>query len=83
MCEVPGSPNPGSYPPLWFHTFSSPNTPLWSPHQSCIDWNRVVLKQELGLAEGDIIDIPQLFKLVGNSRGNPKAEAFFPNMVRR
>ncbi|XP_050010191.1 protein-arginine deiminase type-4 [Alexandromys fortis] len=49
--------------------------------ESCIDWNRVVLKQELGLAEGDIIDIPQLFKLVGNSRGNPKAEAFFPNMV--
>lgn len=49
--------------------------------ESCIDWNRAVLKRELGLAEGDIIDIPQLFKLVGNSRGNSKAQAFFPNMV--
>ncbi|XP_076421678.1 protein-arginine deiminase type-4 isoform X1 [Peromyscus maniculatus bairdii] len=49
--------------------------------ESCIDWNRVVLKRELGLVEGDIIDIPQLFRLVGNSGGNPKAEAFFPNMV--
>ncbi|XP_021056242.1 protein-arginine deiminase type-4 [Mus pahari] len=49
--------------------------------ESCIDWNRMVLKRELGLAEGDIIDIPQLFKVVGNSRGNPKAQAFFPNMV--
>ncbi|XP_051027270.1 protein-arginine deiminase type-4 [Acomys russatus] len=49
--------------------------------ESCIDWNRAVLKRELGLAEGDIIDVPQLFKLVGNSRGNQKAEAFFPNMV--
>lgn len=43
----------------------------------------MVLKRELGLEEGDIINIPQLFRLVGNSRGNPKAEAFFPNMVRR
>ncbi|XP_021118568.1 protein-arginine deiminase type-4 isoform X2 [Heterocephalus glaber] len=49
--------------------------------ESCIDWNREVLKRELGLAEGDIIDIPQLFKLIGNSRGALKAEAFFPNMV--
>ncbi|KAM6172610.1 protein-arginine deiminase type-4 [Erethizon dorsatum] len=49
--------------------------------QSCIDWNREVLKRELGLAEGDIIDIPQLFKLMGNAGVGPKAEAFFPNMV--
>jgi protein-arginine deiminase len=42
-----------------------------------------VLKRELGLAEGDIVDIPQLFKLMGNSKGTLKAEAFFPNMVRR
>ncbi|XP_013362865.1 PREDICTED: protein-arginine deiminase type-4 isoform X2 [Chinchilla lanigera] len=47
--------------------------------QSCIDWNREVLKRELGLAEGDIIDVPQLFQL--NARGRLKAEAFFPNMV--
>nr|XP_024648978.1 protein-arginine deiminase type-4 [Macaca nemestrina] len=45
--------------------------------QRCIDWNRELLKRELGLAESDIIDIPQLFKLKEFS----KAEAFFPNMV--
>ena len=50
--------------------------------QRCIDWNRAVLKRELGLAERDIVDIPQLFKLIKDSRGTPKAEAFFPNMVR-
>ncbi|XP_021118565.1 protein-arginine deiminase type-1 isoform X3 [Heterocephalus glaber] len=44
--------------------------------QSCIDWNRDVLKRELGLAEDDIIDIPQLFSLKG-----AYAEAFFPDMV--
>ncbi|XP_020026060.2 protein-arginine deiminase type-4 isoform X1 [Castor canadensis] len=49
--------------------------------ERCIDWNRAVLKRELGLAEGDIVDIPQLFKLMGNSKGTLKAEAFFPNMV--
>uniref|UniRef100_A0A8C9IU14 Peptidyl arginine deiminase 4 n=1 Tax=Piliocolobus tephrosceles TaxID=591936 RepID=A0A8C9IU14_9PRIM len=45
--------------------------------ERCIDWNRELLKQELGLAESDIIDIPQLFKLKEFS----KAQAFFPNMV--
>ncbi|XP_012518111.1 PREDICTED: protein-arginine deiminase type-4 isoform X2 [Propithecus coquereli] len=49
--------------------------------QSCIDWNRGVLKRELGLTERDILDIPQLFKLRGNVRESRKAEAFFPNMV--
>ncbi|XP_020009360.2 protein-arginine deiminase type-1 [Castor canadensis] len=44
--------------------------------QKCIDWNREVLKRELGLAEGDIVDIPQLFSLKG-----AYAEAFFPDMV--
>ncbi|KAF6110504.1 peptidyl arginine deiminase 1 [Phyllostomus discolor] len=44
--------------------------------QKCIDWNREVLKRELGLTERDIVDIPQLFYLQG-----PYAEAFFPNMV--
>uniref|UniRef100_A0A8D0GR52 protein-arginine deiminase n=1 Tax=Sphenodon punctatus TaxID=8508 RepID=A0A8D0GR52_SPHPU len=44
--------------------------------QNCIDWNRSILKQKLGLTEGDIIDIPQLFKLEGSW-----AAAFFPNMV--
>ncbi|XP_007523783.2 protein-arginine deiminase type-4 isoform X2 [Erinaceus europaeus] len=49
--------------------------------ESCIDWNREVLKRELGLTERDIVDIPQLFKLQEDSRGLLKAEAFFPNMV--
>ncbi|NWX71974.1 PADI1 deiminase, partial [Alca torda] len=45
--------------------------------QSCISWNRDILKRALGLAEPDILDIPQLFRgdvTVG-------AEAFFPDMV--
>ncbi|XP_047727942.1 protein-arginine deiminase type-1 isoform X2 [Prionailurus viverrinus] len=44
--------------------------------QKCIDWNREVLKRELGLTERDIVDIPQLFFLKGSH-----AEAFFPDMV--
>ncbi|XP_036112162.1 protein-arginine deiminase type-4 [Molossus molossus] len=49
--------------------------------ESCIDWNREVLKRELGLAERDIVDVPQLFKLRSNFTGTFKAEALFPNMV--
>ncbi|XP_070259162.1 protein-arginine deiminase type-4 [Myotis yumanensis] len=49
--------------------------------ESCIDWNRKVLKRELGLRERDIVDIPQLFKLRTDFTGTPKAEALFPNMV--
>lgn len=45
--------------------------------QRCIDWNRALLKRELGLTEQDIVDIPQLFSLNG-----AYAEAFFPDMVR-
>ncbi|NXW58548.1 PADI1 deiminase, partial [Eurystomus gularis] len=45
--------------------------------QSCINWNRNILKRALGLAEKDIIDIPQLFH--GNVANG--AEAFFPDMV--
>lgn len=44
--------------------------------QHCIDWNRDILKRELGLTEDDIIDIPALFKLQDG-----QATAFFPNMV--
>ncbi|NXE99705.1 PADI1 deiminase, partial [Menura novaehollandiae] len=44
--------------------------------QRCIDWNRDLLKQELGLSEQDIIDIPQLFILTGS-----RADALFPDMV--
>ncbi|XP_011361901.1 protein-arginine deiminase type-3 [Pteropus vampyrus] len=44
--------------------------------QSCIDWNREVLKRELGLTEQDIVDIPQLFKTEKR-----KAVAFFPDLV--
>lgn len=53
-------------------------SPVWSLAylQSCIDWNREVLKRELGLADCDIIDIPQLFKTEKR-----KAVAFFPDLV--
>ncbi|XP_019636769.1 PREDICTED: protein-arginine deiminase type-2-like isoform X5 [Branchiostoma belcheri] len=45
--------------------------------QDDIDWNRDKLKRELGLTEGDIIDIPALFKEEEGSG----AGAFFPDMV--
>ncbi|NXR27720.1 PADI2 deiminase, partial [Cinclus mexicanus] len=45
--------------------------------QRCIDWNRDILKKELGLLEEDIIDLPALFKL--DKQG--KAIPYFPNMV--
>ncbi|XP_031761506.1 protein-arginine deiminase type-1-like isoform X2 [Xenopus tropicalis] len=46
--------------------------------QGCIDRNRQILKEELGLSEGDITDIPALFTLLPYYN---KAEAFYPNMV--
>ncbi|XP_072887915.1 protein-arginine deiminase type-2 [Hemitrygon akajei] len=46
--------------------------------QQCINWNRDVLKMELGLDEGDIIDIPVLFH---QSDYLEKAIAYFPDMV--
>uniref|UniRef100_A0A8C5SJE0 Protein-arginine deiminase n=1 Tax=Laticauda laticaudata TaxID=8630 RepID=A0A8C5SJE0_LATLA len=56
--------------------------------QKYIDWNRKTLKEELGLAEKDIIEIPQLFhsseKLLDNSISEvlkAPAEAYFPDMV--
>ncbi|WP_414543456.1 protein-arginine deiminase family protein [Nostoc sp. CCY0012] len=45
--------------------------------QEYINWNRGVLKQELGLEEEDIIDLPALFQ----DNGDGRAETFFPNMV--
>lgn len=48
--------------------------------QSCIDWNRDVLKRELGLDEGDIIDIPILFKLEGEA-GKLRALPLYPDLV--
>ncbi|NXJ72227.1 PADI2 deiminase, partial [Rostratula benghalensis] len=45
--------------------------------QRCVDWNRDILKKELGLMEEDIIDLPALFKL--DKQG--KAVPYFPNMV--
>ncbi|XP_029434766.1 protein-arginine deiminase type-1-like isoform X2 [Rhinatrema bivittatum] len=44
--------------------------------QSCVDWNRDILKKQLGLTEQDIVDIPVLFK-----SENGLADAYFPNMV--
>ena len=45
----------------------------------CLDWNRDILKKELGLTEQDIIDLPALFKMDEDRQ----ARAYFPNMVRR
>ncbi|XP_078580861.1 protein-arginine deiminase type-2-like isoform X2 [Branchiostoma floridae x Branchiostoma japonicum] len=45
--------------------------------QDDIDWNRDKLKRELGLTEGDIIDIPALFKDEEGRGAGP----FFPDMV--
>lgn len=55
----------------------SPWSLLLPSLQRCIDWNRDILKKELGLTEEDIIDLPALFKL---DKG--KAMPYFPNMVR-
>ncbi|XP_068598420.1 protein-arginine deiminase type-2 [Brachionichthys hirsutus] len=51
--------------------------------QSCIDWNRDVLKRELGLEDEDIIDLPILFKLVvGKDKSTQfRAVAYYPDMV--
>nr|XP_046238966.1 protein-arginine deiminase type-2 isoform X2 [Scatophagus argus] len=46
--------------------------------QSCIDWNRDVLKRELGLDDEDIIDLPILFKL---EEEDNRAVAYYPDMV--
>ncbi|XP_026068911.1 protein-arginine deiminase type-2-like [Carassius auratus] len=46
--------------------------------QNCIDWNRDVLKKELGLDDEDIIDLPILFKL---SEEETRAVAYYPDMV--
>ncbi|KAK2889509.1 hypothetical protein Q8A67_014884 [Cirrhinus molitorella] len=48
--------------------------------QNCIDWNRDVLKKELGLDEEDIIDLPILFKVIEEKTG-PRAVAYYPDMV--
>ena len=52
--------------------------PFFPVTQRCLDWNRDILKKELGLTEQDIIDLPALFKMDKNRQ----ARAFFPNMVR-
>ncbi|XP_074532255.1 protein-arginine deiminase type-2 [Halichoeres trimaculatus] len=50
--------------------------------QNCIDWNRDVLKRELGLENADIIDLPILFKLVMSKKSRKKkALAYYPDMV--
>uniref|UniRef100_UPI00398F313B protein-arginine deiminase type-2-like isoform X2 n=1 Tax=Pristiophorus japonicus TaxID=55135 RepID=UPI00398F313B len=46
--------------------------------QQCIDWNRDILKKELGLVEEDIIDIPMLFEM-NETYGT--VDSFFPDMV--
>lgn len=63
--------------------------PLLLCLQKCISLNRTLLKQELGLVEQDIIDVPQLFCLqqltnVPSSQQSNKlfARSYFPNLVR-
>ncbi|XP_067092365.1 protein-arginine deiminase type-2 isoform X2 [Osmerus mordax] len=46
--------------------------------QGCIDWNRDVLKRELGLEDDDIIDLPILFSV---DEEDCRAAAFYPDMV--
>ncbi|XP_017264268.1 protein-arginine deiminase type-2 isoform X2 [Kryptolebias marmoratus] len=48
--------------------------------QSCIDWNRDVLKRELGLDDDDIIDLPILFKMI-KTKKEYRAVAYYPDMV--
>lgn len=58
----------------------SSHSPALPPRsQRCLDWNRDILKKELGLTEQDIIDLPALFKMDEDRQ----AIAYFPNMVRR
>uniref|UniRef100_A0A671KBA3 protein-arginine deiminase n=1 Tax=Sinocyclocheilus anshuiensis TaxID=1608454 RepID=A0A671KBA3_9TELE len=47
---------------------------------NCIDWNRDMLKKELGLDDEDIIDLPILFKVLEEKTG-PRAVAYYPDMV--
>uniref|UniRef100_A0A673MBW8 protein-arginine deiminase n=1 Tax=Sinocyclocheilus rhinocerous TaxID=307959 RepID=A0A673MBW8_9TELE len=47
---------------------------------NCIDWNRDVLKKELGLDDEDIIDLPILFKVL-EEKTDPRAVAYYPDMV--
>ncbi|XP_067316408.1 protein-arginine deiminase type-2 isoform X2 [Pseudorasbora parva] len=49
--------------------------------QNCIDWNRDVLKKELGLDDEDIIDLPILFKVIEEEKTSPRAVAYYPDMV--
>ncbi|TKS70755.1 Protein-arginine deiminase type-2 [Collichthys lucidus] len=49
--------------------------------QSCIDWNRDVLKRELGLFDCDIIDVPILFRPWEKTGQQPRAVAYYPDMV--
>uniref|UniRef100_A0A9J7ZPB8 protein-arginine deiminase n=1 Tax=Cyprinus carpio carpio TaxID=630221 RepID=A0A9J7ZPB8_CYPCA len=48
--------------------------------QNCIDWNRDVLKKELGLDDEDIIDLPILFQVLEEKKG-ARAVAYYPDMV--
>ncbi|XP_044524630.1 protein-arginine deiminase type-4-like [Gracilinanus agilis] len=65
------------------------NKKLWEQNdyvETCIAWNRRVLKEELGLSEKDIIDIPQLFNLgwinePSTQKKVLRAGHFFPNML--
>ena len=74
----------GQYPGL----LNSHELPSADP-QKCINLNRDIVKKELGLAERDIIDIPQLFCLEqltnvpsDQQTGKFYARPYFPDLVR-
>lgn len=58
-------------------------TPSNDKYQQYIDYNREILKKELNLADGDIIDIPAFYypDEHGSSGEAPKASAYMPGMV--
>uniref|UniRef100_A0A8C2HCM6 Peptidyl arginine deiminase, type II n=1 Tax=Cyprinus carpio TaxID=7962 RepID=A0A8C2HCM6_CYPCA len=69
---------PGKQSLIFGFKNSSPSTTVHI--LNCIDWNRDVLKKELGLDDEDIIDLPILFKVLEEKTG-PRAVAYYPDMV--
>lgn len=58
----------------WLHDYWETNHRI----QGCLDWNRHLLKKELGLDENDIIDVPVIFK---ERKSDGRALPLLPNMV--
>lgn len=55
----------------------------WQVNKQCqefLDWNRELLKKELGISEADIIEVPVLFKPI-NEKENARVISLLPNLV--